>query len=334
MIQSRTTLSEMSKALNLSISTVSKSLSDSSEISCPTKKRVQEFAKACNYIPNSIAAGFRRGYTNTIGLVIPNIMNPFYANVMSSIEKQLDEKGYKLITSLSNESMYKETNSLKKMASGYIDGLIICPSKEAELKNEYTHIESLLKQGTPVVVFDRICEGIQCDKVIIDDYKTSFRTTELLIKQKSCKNVLMVSLIGSLHHGKLRANGFKDAAKKYDIKSSNLVADCIVELRKKLITILDKDITIDGIFGATEQAVIQVTHAMRDLKDRGLKREFALAGFCNETQSVYNPSLIVVNQKADKIGMETVNLILDRIRNTEDKQYFTKTIGAKFNLLN
>ncbi|WP_051119577.1 LacI family transcriptional regulator [Gillisia sp. CAL575] len=119
---------------------------------------------------------------------------------MSSIENHLDEKGYKLITSLSNESIDKYTKSLKKMGLGYIDGLIICPSKAAELKNEYTHIESLLKKGTPVVVFDRICEGKECDKVIIDDYETSFKNTELLVKQKNCKNVIMIYLIDSLHH--------------------------------------------------------------------------------------------------------------------------------------
>lgn len=330
MIQTRTTLSEMSKALNLSVSTVSKSLSDSLEISYPTKKRVKDFAKQCNYIPNSFAAGFRKGHTNTIGLIIPNVLNPFYAKVLSGIEMELNENGYKLITSISHESMDKESSSLKKMAAGYIDGLIICPSKESELKNDYSHIKSLLKQGTPVVMFDRICEGIDCDRVISDDYATSFRTTEYLITEKRCKNIVMVSLIDDLHHGKLRTNGFEDAVEKHKMKSKNLVADNVIELSKKLFALLEEDLTIDGVFGATEQAVIQVMHTIRAVNIKGGGREFATAGFCHENQSEYNPSLIVVNQKAEEIGVEAVKLILGRIKSKDDNRYFTKTIGAIF----
>lgn len=333
MIQSRITLSEMSQSLNLSVSTVSKALSDSHEISTLTKKRVKDFAKQCNYIPNSFAASFRKGHTNTIGLVIPNILNPFYANVLSGIEKYLDDKGYKLITSISNESLLKESSSLKKMASGYIDGLIICPSREAELKNQYSHIESLLHQGTPVVMFDRICQGINCDKVIIDDYKTSFETTEYLINEKDCKKVIMTSLIDNLQHGKLRAEGFKDAMKKHNLKSVSLVADSVDELNKKINSILIKDSDIDGVFGLNEQAVVQAMHVIRNLKIQGLHENINLAGFCNKKQADYNPSLIVVNQNAEEIGVEAAKLALKRIvkiDKIDKKSYFTKIVAACF----
>lgn len=332
MMQSRTTLSEMSKVLNLSVSTVSKSLSDSSEISNLTKKRVQDFAKQCNYIPNSFAASFRKGHTNTIGLVIPNIQNPFYAKVLSGIEKHLDENGYKLITSISNESIDKESSTLKNMAAGYIDGLIICPSKEAELKNDYAHIKSLLNRGTPVVMFDRICEELDCDKVIIDDYNSTFETTEYLIKVKGCNNIIMTSLIDSLQHGKLRADGFKAAMKKHnrDINKNIVVADNVDDLKKKLNTILKKDRTIDGVFGVNEQAVVQAMHVIRDLKTKGLKKDIVIAGFCNQKQADYNPSLIVVNQNAEEIGIEAAKLALKRIKKIDKKTFFTKTIAACF----
>lgn len=330
MIQSRTTLSEMSKSLNLSISTVSKSLSDSHEISTRTKKRVQDFAKQCNYIPNSFAASFRKGHTNTIGLVIPNVKNSFYANVLSGIENYLDENGYKLITSISNESIEKESSSLKKMASGYIDGLIICPSREAELKNEYSHIMSLLNQGTPVVMFDRICEGIDCDKVIIDDYKTAFETTEYLIKEKGCKNIIMTSLIDNLQHGKLRAEGFKAALKHHQLISNIVVADSETELNRKINIILNKDSDIDGVFGINEQAVVQAMHVIRNLESQGFNKDIAIAGFCSKKQADYNPSLIVVNQNAEEIGIQAAKLALKRIKKIDKKSYFTKIVAACF----
>ena len=329
MIQSRTTLSEMSKVLNLSISTVSKSLSDSSEISSPTKKRVQEFADKCNYVPNSLAASFRKGCTNTIGLVIPNVLNPFYANVLSGIEKHLDKNGYKLITSISYESLEKESKSLKNMSAGYIDGLIICPSKEAEIKNDYNHINSLIDQGISVVTFDRICEGIDCDKVIIDDYKTAFETTEFLIKEKGCKHVIMTSLIDNLQHGKLRADGFKAAIKKHKLKSSSVVAESVEDLNKKINTTLNKDSDIDGVFGINEQAVVQAMHVIRN-QTQSLGRDIAIASFCSKKQADYNPSLIVVNQNAEEIGVEAAKLALDRIRKIGGKTFFTKMITASF----
>lgn len=328
MIQSRTTLSEMSKALNLSISTVSKSLSDSSEISNLTKKRVRDFATACNYIPNSFAAGFRKGYTDTIGLVIPNIQNSFFANVLSSIERHLDEKGYKLITSFSYESIDKECNSLKKMAAGYVDGIIICPSKETELNKNYEHINLLMRQGTPVVMFDRICEDIDCDKVIIDDYKTTYETTEYLIKEKGCKNIIMTSLIDNLKHGRLRAFGYNKAIQKHGLESHTIVAESVEDLKRKLRATLKEDSTIDGVFGVNEQAVVQAMHIIRDLKATGVKNDISIAGFCNQKQVEYNPSLIIVNQNAEEIGIQAAKLALKRLKKVDRKKFFTKTVAV------
>ena len=248
--------------------------------------------------------------------------------MLSGIEKHLDENGYKLITSISNESIDKESNSLKKMSAGYIDGLIICPSKEAELKKDYNHINSLAGQGTPVVMFDRICEGVNCDKVIIDDYKTSFETTEHLIKEKGCKYIIMTSLIDSLQHGKLRSDGFKEAMAKHKLKSNIIVADSVEDLKKKIKITLNNDSNIDGVFGINEQAVLQAMHVVRDLKVQNSKKDIAMAGFCNQSQADHNPSLIVVNQNAEKIGIEAAKLILKRIKKIDKKTFFTKIVAA------
>lgn len=326
MIQSRTTLTEISKALNLSVSTISKSLSNSAEISLLTKMRVKEYAKNCNYTPNTFAVNFRKGYTHTIGLIIPNILNPFYAKVLIGVEKHLDEKGYNLITSISNDSIEKESKSIAQMGGGYVDGLIICVSKEAEIANEYDHINTFIGQGTPVVIFDRICEMIDCDKVVINDFEAAFNATEYLIINKGCKKIIMTSLIDSLHHGKLRSEGFKVAMAKHNLDTENriIVAEDAIQLNQKLISVFDKDRDIDGVFGVNELAI---TQAMRIIRDLGLvKSTIEIAGFCNTIQSDFNPSIIVVNQNAEKIGMESAKLILNRIVNSAKNDYLTKTV--------
>lgn len=331
MMQTRTTLAEMSKALDLSISTVSKSLSGSSEISLPTQTRVRNFAKLCNYIPNNFASSLRKGYTNTIGLVVPNILNPFYAKVFAGIENYLDEHNYKLIISISNESIEKESKSLRKMAGGYVDGIIICVSKETELTNTYDHINALTKRGTPLVLFDRICDMVDCDKVIIDDYKSAYDTTDHLIKNKGLKNIVITSLIDNFHHGKLRAEGFKEAmrANKLPTENNSIVADSAEVLKSRLISILENDNSIDGVFGLNEQAVLQTLQVTNQLKSNGKAQDITIAGFCNQYQAIHYPALIIVEQNAEAIGTAAAKLILKRIKNTQMQPFQTKMIATE-----
>lgn len=331
MMQTRTTLAEMSKALDLSISTVSKSLSGSSEISLTTQTRVRNFAKLCNYIPNNFASSLRKGYTNTIGLVVPNILNPFYAKVFAGIENYLDQHNYKLIISISNETIEKESKSLRKMAGGYVDGIIICVSKETELTNTYDHINSLTSRGTPLVLFDRICDVVDCDKVIIDDYKAAYDTTDHLIKNKGLKNIIMTSLIDNFHHGKLRAKGFKDAMKANNLPVENkiIVADTVEALNRKLISTLENDSSIDGFLGVNEQAVLQTLQVTNQLKSNAQDHDITIAGFCNQCQANQHPSLIIVEQNAEAIGAEAAKLILRRIKIPQMQPFQTKMIATE-----
>jgi LacI family transcriptional regulator len=173
--------------------------------------------------------------------------------------------------------------------------------KEAEIANKYDHINTLIVQGNPVVMFDRIFEMIDCDKIIINDFEAAFNTTEYLIKNKGCKNIITTSLIDSLHLGKLRVEGFKVAMAKNNLDTENriIVAEDSIQLNQKLISVFDKDREIDGVFGVNELAVTQAMHIIRDL---GLvKSTIENAGFCNRIQSDFNPSIIIVNQNAEKI---------------------------------
>lgn len=329
MLQRRTTLSEISKILGVSISTVSKSLSNSPEIGVETKKKVNAFAKKINYRPNHLAANFRTGSTRTIGLIIPNITNLFYAKVFGSVERYLAQRGYKLITAISNESKLKESKCLNEMAHGYIDGLIICVSKETELKRQYNHINQIINQGIPVVMFDRICESIVCDKVIIDDYQVAYDTTKRLINIRNCKNILMVSLIGDLQHGRLRTKGFKDAVETRgtSIKNKIINATTIEKFKSKLCIALREDKTIDAIFGANEQATSQAIYAIRNVKEDVFENNIVIAGFCSELHKNYDSSLILVDQNAEEIGKQTGKLIIKRLKKVGDFQ--TKKIAIQ-----
>lgn len=324
----RTTLSSIAKALEISISTVSKALSDSPEIGVATKKRVLEYAKANNYTPNSFASNFRKGTTSTVGLIIPNILNPFYAKVLVGVETYLDENGYKLITSISNDLIEKEIKNISVMSSGFVDGLIICISKEAEQKNEYQHIKTLIDNGTPIVMFDRICEEIKCDKVITDNFQAAFDATEFLIKNRGCKHIVMTSKPSLLHHLKLRRKGFEKAIEKHksSVKCTIITDERSKTLKQNLGELLIKDPSIDGVFGLNEKSVLHAILLTNKLQKED--NDVSIAGFCNDKQLKYDSSLIVINQNAKEIGKESARLLLERIKNKENSSFYTKTIAV------
>ncbi|WP_179021805.1 LacI family DNA-binding transcriptional regulator [Winogradskyella forsetii] len=331
MPSNRTTLSSMSRALNLSVSTISKALSDSSEIGTKTKERVLEYAKECNYVRNTLASSFRKGTTNTVGLILPNILNPFYAKVLVGVEAYLEENGYKLITSISNDFIAKEAKNISVMSSGFVDGLILCVSKEAEQNREYGHIQAPVDNGMPLVMFDRICQDLKCDKVITDDFKAAFDATEHLITERNCKHIVITSKTNNLPHLNLRKEGVEKAVKKYNfnVKCTVILGENSNELKQKLNDLLTKDSTVDGIFGINEKSVLNAILVTNKLQIENNK--ISVAGFCHDMQSKYYSTLIVINQNAKRMGEETAKLLLERIRNkNKNYKFCTKTIDVNY----
>lgn len=145
----KVTLKQIAKELDVSISTVSKSLRDSPEISEDTRLKVQAFAKLYNYKPNLIALSLKNKKTKTIGIIIPEIVHHFFATVISGIEHVANEKGYNVIVTLSDESFDKEVINMEMLANGSIDGFILSLSKETQLRRDFHHISEVINQGMP-----------------------------------------------------------------------------------------------------------------------------------------------------------------------------------------
>ena len=119
------TLKELAKELKVSVSTVSKALHDSPEISVSTIEKVKELAKKRNYKPNKIALSLKSNRTLTIGVVIPDILNRFYSKVLDGIHDSADKHGYDVITITTKESIIKEIDSLQILSTGNVDGVAL-----------------------------------------------------------------------------------------------------------------------------------------------------------------------------------------------------------------
>ena len=330
----KVTLKQIAKELDVSISTVSKSLKDSPEISEDTRQKVRAFAKLYNYKPNLIALSLKNRKTKTIGVIIPEIIHHFFATVISGIEHVANLNGYNVIVCLSDESFDKEVINMEMLANGSIDGFIMSLSKETQQKKDFHHIIEAINQGMPVVMFDRVANDILCDKVIIDDNLAAFEAVQYLIN-KGFKKIALISTIDYISVGKLRTEGYLKALRNNNIPiDENLIlkvedmdhcADKIEELMKNN--------TFDAIFAVNELfAVTSIKLASKlNLK---VPEDLSIIGFTDGMISKYSsPSITTVSQNEIKMGEKAAKMLIDRLENEDEEEEHYKTEVIETNLV-
>ena len=320
-----TTLKDLAKELEVSVSTVSKALSDSHEISTTTKQKIVELAKKRHYTPNNIAVNLRKRETKTIGVIIPNIFNHFYTKILSGIETKARENGYKTIVSISNESLIPEQEGIDFFTRGSVDGVLLAPSEETEKLNDIEHILKLKEKGIPFVLFDRYIKDLDVDKVIVNDYKSSKDTIEYF-KEKEKKNILVVSLLKNLNIGNIRKNGATESFKNILVLESDNEKKFETELNQYL-----NDFKVDAIFALDELSGIIALNLIRQ-KNLKIPDEISIISFSQGILSEYSyPKLSTINQHAKEIGSNAVELLLKRLKN-RNSSLETKIITTTLDL--
>lgn len=329
----KVTLKQIAKELDVSISTVSKSLRNSLEISEDTRQKVQAFAKLYNYKPNNIALSLKNKKTKTICIIIPEIIHHFFATVISGVEHVANENGYNVIVCLSDESFDKEVINMEMLANGSIDGFIMSLSKETQLKRDFHHILEVINQGMPVVMFDRVTNDILCDKVIIDDNLAAYNATRFLI-EKGYKKIALITTIDYVSVGKLRTDGYIKALKTNDLKVNEdivLKIEDIDNFESKIDTLI-KNNDIDAIFAVNE--LFAVT-AIKIAKKHGKRvpEDISVIGFTDGIISKYSsPSISTVGQNGIKMGEKAAKMLIERLENEEeeyDEHYKTEVIETE-----
>lgn len=327
-MKAKATLKQIAKELNVSVSTVSKALNDSPEISEQTKTRIKEYAKLKNYKPNVIGLNLKNRKTKTIGVIIPNILNSFFAKVFTGIEKVAEEKGYNVITCISNESLKKEISTLDMLSNGTIDGFILSVSEEAQKLHEFNHFKEIINEGTPIVMFDRIVDEVECDKVVVDDFDSALNATQHLINI-GCKKIALFSSIDNLSVGKLRTEGYLKA-----LQNNNIAINTDLILRtdsedalKAKAEILFNNHTIDGIFALDEDDSVV---ALRISLKRGyiIPENLSIIGFADGILASrrLSPSLTTVSQHGPEIGAAAAKLLIERLESKENEYPYKTTV--------
>ncbi len=334
----KVTLKQIAKELDVSVSTVSKALRNSKEISLDTRSKVQAFAKLYNYRPNNIALSLKNKRTKTIGVIIPEIVHHFFSKVISGIEKEANNRGYNVIIGLSNESFDKEVINIEMLANGSIDGFILSVAKETLLLQDYHHFYETINQGMPIVMFDRVVNEIACDKVVVDDKMGSSKAVTKLI-ESGCKNIALITTKDYVNVGKLRTQGYLEALEEHKIepKSSLIIKveenkDKEIEietLEKEISALLDKEKSIDGIFAVNELYAIT---AMKIAINKGYKipENMSIVAFTDGVLSKHAiPSLSTISQHAVEMGERSATMLIDKLEELVDEEnYQTEVINT------
>tara|TARA_R110002051_G_scaffold41085_1_gene85022 strand:+ start:3484 stop:4500 length:1017 start_codon:yes stop_codon:yes gene_type:complete len=328
-LKRKITLKHIARELDVSISTVSKALKNSEEISRDTKERIQAFAKLYNYKPNNIAISLKNKRTKNIGVIIPNIVHHFFTTVVRGIEKYANARGYNVIVCLSNESFDKEVINMEMLANGSIDGFIMSLSNETQAKNDFNHIKEVTSQGIPLVMFDRVTNEVACDKVIINDRDSAYKAVKKLI-DSGRKKIALINT-ENLSVSNARTEGYFQALQDSGFPmNENLVLTLPFES-------IDEE-AIHGFFNSTDvDAVLCVNeifaiYSMRVVQKKGLRipEDISFIGFTDGPLSKYaNPSLSSVAQHGENMGEVAAQMLIDKVENEEeDEVYRTEIIDS------
>ncbi|NBU35960.1 MAG: LacI family transcriptional regulator [Bacteroidetes bacterium] len=314
-------LSDISKALNLSVSTISRALNDSHEIGEETKKRVQSYALKVNYRPNLIAQSLKDRNTRYIAIIVPEISNSFFAEVVNGVEYEANKKGYHVVIYQTHDSAEKEIDNIKAIAHRKADGLLMSPSTNQMQINEIIkHLEVKL----PIVYFDRVPSDNYCHKVVCDNYQAAYEATSWLIKQGKRKIAHLAGPSGisiSIERSAGYSAALLEAGISVDpglIRYSNFLASEAMENFKYL----EEKYQPDAYFASNDRFSLYCYEAVQLLPEPRAS-EVIIVGFTNSSIShLLRPKLIAIVQPAFEMGKIAAEMLLNTIaKNNKNVEY-------------
>lgn len=328
MQKGQVTIKDIARELGISPSTVSKALKGHPDISHITKKAVRELVERWNYKPDPIALSLKGGSSKTIGVIVPEIVHYFFSTVISGIEDLANESGYHVMFCQSNEQYEREVKAVDTLLLSRVDGILVSLSKSTM---EFGHFIKIKNAGIPLVFFDRICEEIDTDRVVVDDEAGAYEAVTHLI-QSGCRNIVHLSGPQNLQIGKGRKEGYLRAHADYGLQppDENIVkCDTPEEARIVVPALISRKVRPDGIFAVND---LTASEAMKIIKSIGLKvpDEISIVGFTSGMISdLTDPALSSVEQHGFEIGREAVKLLINRIEKKIDLPSQTKVIKTE-----
>ncbi|MEH6307864.1 LacI family DNA-binding transcriptional regulator [Olivibacter sp. CPCC 100613] len=307
------TIKDIARALNISVSTVSRALRDTHDVSQETKNKVEAMASALHYKPNFNAMGLANGKSHNIGIVLPFITNYYFSTVITGIQEAAYNNGYNIVLYVTNDSPEREFAIINNLSIANLDGLLIstcCKTGD--------HLQPLLNNRIPIVFFDRIIENLETSKVVQDDYNGAFQATSHLIEQGYTK-IAHIAGPRNLPLTEKRLAGYMDALKKHCLPfrnewiiSSGFSQEC-GEYDTVQLLALSKNVRPNAIFAVNDRKAVGAAIAV---KKRGILigKEIGIIGFTNDPiSSLVTPSISTIAEPAFDIGFISCELLLKHL---------------------
>jgi DNA-binding LacI/PurR family transcriptional regulator len=308
------TIKDIAKALNISISTVSRALRNAPDVNPETRQAVLTLSEELSYQPSRLALSLQQKQTHTIGVIVPNL-DYVLATMVKGIDEVALEAGYTVMVCQSNESFGREMVNTRRLLDSLVDGFIISVSSETKV---FDHFKKIQRKGMPMVVFDRVDTDLVAPKVRLDNHDGGFQATEHLIEQ-GYRRIAILAGPKNLGISNSRLDGYLAALKRHRIKADpNLVVHCDFNQQyayEATIDLLRRKQRPDAIFTISDRMAIG---AMLAIKEKGLSMpdDIGLVGFNNEPAvSLVTPAISSVEQPAFELGKTAAKLFIEAMHN-------------------
>lgn len=308
------TIKDIARALKLSPSTVSRALRDSYEISAETKKIVLAYAEKINYRANPIARSLKERKSYSIGIVVSEIANNFFSQVIDGIESIAYDKNYQVVISQTHESSDRERLNVEHLYSRSTDGLLMALSAETD---DTTYLKNLMAKGFPIVFFDRVPAQLPSHKVVADNKQGGYDAVHYLA-HKGCKRIAHLTGARTLSITRERLEGYKMGLLAHGLDVDNsLVKYCKYgglhhgELEQAVAELRETD--YDGIFISGDKLTTGYLQVMHEQDDKKIN-QIAIAGFTNsKVVSIFSPTITAIRQPAFEMGQRAAELLIQQI---------------------
>ncbi|MFP4564210.1 MAG: LacI family DNA-binding transcriptional regulator [Spirochaetia bacterium] len=325
------TLKNVAEKAGVSLGLAGRVMGNYGSYSRESKKKVEEAAKALNYIPNSIARSLRTEHTKTIGVLVSDLTTLFWATLVRGIENSAEKAGYSVILCNNDETSEKEQEYLSTLFERNVDGLIVSPTP-----GNHSYIKRLARADVPIVLVDRHIKGLEVPTVQTDNKQGAFDAVGHIIGLGH-ERIGIITGVPGIETSELRLEGYKEALKKHKIpfrkslvREGDFIKEKAFEAARSLLTMKTRP---TAVFACNEQMVIGSMLAIRKL-GLSVPGDVALAGYDDTAWSTFiEPPLTTVRQPSYTMGMLAFENVLLEIQGGARGKRHKETIVLKPELI-
>ncbi|QHJ09122.1 LacI family DNA-binding transcriptional regulator [Hymenobacter busanensis] len=306
-------MADLARELGVSMTTISRALSDHYSIGPEMKQKVLKLAKKYNYQPNRMASALRKGKSKLLGIIVPYIEGHFFPKVVHGIETAARHAGYNVIICQSSEDVAQERRNIELLLSAQVAGVLVSVSRTT---TDSAHFDKVRSRGLPLVFFDRLIAGDDVNAVVLNDYEGGYLSTRHLLAQ-GCRRVAHVAGPQNLSIYKNRRQGYLDALRYAGLPAdealigyTDMTQAAGAELAQQWLALPHPP---DGVFAAGDYSALGVLQEA-ERQGRRVPADLAIGGFSNETFTVITkPTITTVDQRCEEMGQAAVRLLLELI---------------------